>query len=150
MSEITTEQAGVSASRGIRDESPEPSRILTINGGSSSLKFAVFERTDPFARLLSGRVDRIGLEGARWVLAQAGGGGGEDRRVDAPDQKAAVCLLIDWLERSGGFTEIVTIGHRIVHGGSRYHQPERVTAELIEELRGSARTTRITCRARST
>ena len=93
------------------------------------------ERTDPSARLLSGRVDRIGLEDARWVVAQADGGRAEDRRVDAPDQKAAVRLLIDWLERSVGFAEIAAVGHRVVHGGSRYHQPEPVTAELIEELR---------------
>ena len=82
--------------------SPGRSRILTINGGSSSLKFALFERTDPSARLLSGRVDRIGLENARWVMAQADGGRKEDRPVDAPDQKAAVHLLIDWLEARSG------------------------------------------------
>jgi acetate kinase len=115
--------------------SPERSRILTINGGSSSLKFALFERTDPSARLLSGRVDRIGLEDARWVMAQADGNRKEDRPVDAPDQKAAVRLLIDWLERAIGFAEIAAVGHRVVDGGSRYHQPERVTAELIGELR---------------
>jgi len=111
------------------------SHILTINGGSSSLKFALFEQTDPSVRLLSGRVDRIGLEDARWVIASSGGGRAEVRRVDAPDQKAAVRLLIDWLEHAVGFTEITAVGHRVVHGGSRYHQPERVTAELIEELR---------------
>jgi acetate kinase len=118
-----------------RVSGPGHAHILTINGGSSSLKFALFERTDPFARLLSGRVDRIGLEDARWVTADAGGGRKEERRVDAPDLKAAARLLIDWLDRSGGFTEIATIGHRVVHGGSRYHQPQRVTGELIEELR---------------
>src|SRR5208337_3869558 len=111
--------------------SPERSRILTINGGSSSLKFALFERTDPSARLLSGRVDRIGMENARWVMAGADGG----RDEDGPDQKAAVRLLIDWLERAVGFAEIAAVGHRVVDGGSRYHQPERVTAELIGELR---------------
>ena len=111
------------------------SRILTINGGSSSLKFALFERTDPSARLLSGKVDRIGLGGARWVAVHAGGSRDEKRRVDAPDQKAAVRLLIEWLESAVGFAEIAAVGHRIVHGGNRYHQPERVTAELIEELR---------------
>jgi len=115
--------------------SSERSRILTINGGSSSLKFALFERTDPSARLLSGRVDRIGMENARWVMAGADGGRDEDRPVDAPDQKAAVRLLIDWLERAVGFAEIAAVGHRVVDGGSRYHQPERVTAELIGELR---------------
>ena len=118
-----------------RDGSPGRSHILTINGGSSSLKFALFERTDPFARLLSGRVDRIGLEDARWMMSPASGGRAEERQVDVPDQQAAGRLLIDWLDRSGGFKEIATIGHRVVHGGSSYHQPERVTAELIEVLR---------------
>ena len=95
-----------SRTKTVEVESPGRSRILTINGGSSSLKFALFERTDPTSRLLSGRVDRIGQEDARWVMAQAGGGREEDRRVDAPDQKAAVRLLIDWLEHAVGFTEI--------------------------------------------
>jgi len=112
-----------------------PSRILTINGGSSSLKFALFERTDPAARLLSGRVDRIGLKDAQWTVVQTRDGRAEDRRVDAPDQKAAVRLLIDWFERAVRFAEIAAVGHRVVHWGSRYHLPERVTAELIEQFR---------------
>src|SRR5665213_210837 len=87
------------------------SRILTINGGSSSLKFALFDRADPPARRLSGRVDRIGLKDARWVVAQAGGARKEDRQVDAPDQKAAVRLLIDWLEHAAEFPEIGVVGH---------------------------------------
>ena len=129
MNNTTSKAAIVGVGGGAR------SRILTINGGSSSLKFALFERADPPARLLSGRVDRIGLKDARWVVARAGGGGEEDRRVDAPDQKAAVRLLIEWLERAVGFPEIGAVGHRIVQGGSRYYRPERVTDELIEELR---------------
>ena len=116
-------------------ESLGRSRILTINGGSSSLKFALFDRGEPPARLLSGRVDRIGLEDARWIMARAGEGGKEEHRVDAPNQEAAVRLVIDWLEGSVGFAEIGAIGHRVVHGGSRYDQPERVTAELISGLR---------------
>jgi acetate kinase len=123
------------------DETESPSiaslerdEILTINGGSSSLKFALYERTDPAARLVSGRVDRIGLDHARWILTRTDGGD-EDRPVDAPDQKAAVRLVIDWLEHAGGFAKIAAVGHRVVHGGSRYHQPEPVTAELIAELR---------------
>jgi len=75
------------------------------------------------------------MENARWVMAGADGGRDEDRPVDAPDQKAAVRLLIDWLERAVGFAEIAAVGHRVVDRGSRYHQPERVTAELIGELR---------------
>ncbi len=68
-------------------------------------------------------------------MTQGGGGRKEDRPVDAPDQKAAVHLLIDWLQREVGFAEIAAVGHRVVDGGSRYHQPERVTAELMDELR---------------
>ena len=124
-----------SATRSLRVGSPGPDRILTINGGSSSLKFALYELTDPSLRLLSGNVDRIGLKDARWAVAYSGGGREEDHPVDAPDQKAAVGLLIDWLEGAVGFAEIAAVGHRVVHGGSRYHQPELVTAELIEELR---------------
>jgi acetate kinase len=117
---------------------PAKPRILTINGGSSSLKFALFERTDPTASRASGRLDRIGLDNARWIVDQAGAGRSgraEDVRVVVPDQKAAVRLLIDWLERSVGFVEIIAIGHRIVHGGNRYYRPERVTEKMIEDLR---------------
>ena len=116
-------------------ETPTPSRILSINGGSSSLKFALFDRSDPLKRLLTGRFDRIGSEDASWVVIEAGGGRAVDRRADVPDQKAAVRLLIDWLDVSVGFAEIAAVGHRVVHGGSRYHRPERVTPELIEGLR---------------
>jgi acetate kinase len=84
---------------------------------------------------MSGRVDRIGLRDARWVISHSGGRGNEDRPVDAPNQEAAVRLLIDWLDHVVGFVEIAAIGHRVVHGGSRYYQPEHVTAELIAELR---------------
>jgi acetate kinase len=131
--QVTVAPAG-SATNSPLDRSPGPHRILTINGGSSSLKFALYERTDPSSRLLSGRVDRIGLDHARWVMSRAGGVE-EDRPVVAPDQKAAVRLLIEWLEHAVGFAEIAAIGHRVVHGGSFYSQPERVTAELIEKLR---------------
>ena len=112
-----------------------PSRILTINGGSSSLKFALFDQANQSVRLFSGRVDRIGLKDARWIIVQKGVGREENCGVEAPNQQAAVHLLIDWLERAVGFAEIAAVGHRVVHGGNRFQKPELVTAELIEELR---------------
>jgi acetate kinase len=111
------------------------SRILTINGGSSSLKFALYARADPSARLVSGRVERIGLENTRWILGRLADIREQDREVEAPNQKAAIRLVIDWLEQAVGFEEIAAVGHRVVHGGSRYQQPEPITADLIEELR---------------
>jgi acetate kinase len=114
---------------------PVRSCILTINGGSSSLKFALFERAEPSTRIRSGRVERIGGQGARWLLTGPGGAHEEDRPVDAPDQKSAVDLVIDWLDREAGLDAIAVVGHRIVHGGNRYHESEPVTAELVAELR---------------
>src|ERR1700679_4127874 len=61
-----------SATRSLRVGSLGLDRILTINGGSSSLKFAVYERNDETDSLLSGRVDRIGLKDARWVVNWSG------------------------------------------------------------------------------
>lgn len=87
------------------------------------------------ARVLSGRVERIGLKNARWVMSQVGTDQTENRQVEVPDQQAAVRLVIDWLERTTMFAKIAAVGHRVVHGGSRYYQPELVTAELLEELR---------------
>jgi acetate kinase len=115
--------------------SPGHARILTINGGSSSLKFALFDWTDPLARVLSGRVDRIGSENPHWVVTEPDGSREEERAVVAPDIKAAVRLLIDRLDRSGGFEAIAAVGHRVVYGGSRYHEPTCVTADLIDHLR---------------
>ncbi len=112
-----------------------PSRILTINGGSSSLKFAIFEWTDPPVRLFSGRIERIGLPDARLTVSKGDDAQKVEHSVDVQDLSAGVRLLVDWLECEVGFAEIDAVGHRVVHGGSRYHKPERVTAELIEELR---------------
>jgi acetate kinase len=114
---------------------PDRSCILTINGGSSSLKFALFERSDPPVRFLSGRVERIGLPEARLIVAGSDGGRAEDVKVDVPDQGAVVGLLIDRLERSVGCASLAVVGHRVVHGGSRYAKPEPITDELIAELR---------------
>jgi acetate kinase len=135
LSPVISQSPDTSTTNTLRFASPGSSLILTINGGSSSLKFALFERADPSARLIGGRVDRIGLTGARWVSSHSGGCRNEDRPVDAPDQEAAARLLIDWLDHAVGFATIAVIGHRVVHGGSRYYHPEHITTELIAELR---------------
>jgi acetate kinase len=109
--------------------------VLTINGGSSSIKFALFAASGPPARLLAGSVERISLPDA--VLSATPGAGQEAVRqaVAAPDHARAVGQLIDWLEGRVGFGAVAAVGHRVVHGGTRYHEPQRVTAELLDELR---------------
>jgi acetate kinase len=57
--------------------------VLTINGGSSSLKFAVFEASGSLERVLTGRVERVGRGESRLVVSDADGSRREDRAVAA-------------------------------------------------------------------
>src|SRR4051812_41158725 len=89
--------------------------VLPINGGSSSLKFAVFAAADPIERVLSGRVERIGHEESRLVVSEADGTRREDCPVDAPDQATASGLVIDRITSGPGLAAIAAAGHRVVH-----------------------------------
>ena len=118
---------------------PERSCILTVNGGSSSLKFALFDEKSMAGhspeRRLSGKIERIGLTDARVTVY------GPDAKVwdtwpaSVADLGAAAEVLIDWLEKHVGTAALAGVGHRVVHGGPRYHRPELITTELLNELR---------------
>ena len=110
-------------------------RILTINGGSSSIKFAVFEAGDPLRRILEGGVARIGLPEATLRVKGLDPADNFSRVVSAPDHTAAVGALMDWIEERVGSDGLTAVGHRVVHGGPNYSQPQRITAEMVEELR---------------
>ena len=47
----------------------------------------------------------------------------------------AVGALMDWIEQRIGRDALTAVGHRVVHGGPKYSQPQRITAEMVEELR---------------
>ena len=108
--------------------------ILTVNGGSSSIKFALFDGA--LRRILQGAVERIGLPEA---ALRGQGLNPQDnflRSVTAPDHATAVAVLMDWIEGRSGPDALAAVGHRVVHGGPKYSQPERITAKMVEELRG--------------
>jgi acetate kinase len=111
------------------------SSILTINGGSSSLKFAVFTTGESPHRLFSGRIDRIGQGGSRLVVIDADGTRVEDCNVEAPDHAAAARPVIERIEQTSGTSAVAAIGHRIVHGGSRFVDTELVSRAMLNELR---------------
>jgi acetate kinase len=121
----------------IRDPFDEAvgARILTINVGSSSLKFALFAPDSRPRRLLSGQVERIGTADSRLVASAAGCDQAVDIKVEVPDQAAAVALLMDRIGRNAGLENLAVVGHRVVHGGDRFHLPERITPEVLEALR---------------
>jgi acetate kinase len=113
---------------------PVDSNILTINGGSSSIKFALYEAVKPLKRGLYGMVDRIGLSGTNLTFHDADGKPQAGRKLVATDHKSAANSLIDWLEKQNGFASIRAVGHRVVHG-MKHTEPELVTKKLLDELR---------------
>ncbi len=109
------------------------SSVLTINAGSSSIKFALQSAQSPTTRLLSGKIERIGLPDPTLAIKEATGKT-DKQAIKTPDHQAAGNFLIDWLEKRVGLEALVGIGHRVVHGGTKFTAPQRITPELIQEL----------------
>jgi acetate kinase len=113
---------------------PASPRILTINGGSSSIRFALYQEDGPLKRLLHGKVDRIGLAGTNLTVSDAARNQQDSCTMEASDHRSAAAFLIDWLEDQIDFASVRAVGHRVVHG-LQYTEPEHVTPELLGELR---------------
>jgi acetate kinase len=107
--------------------------ILTINGGSSSIRFAVFEAGETPRRLLAGKIDRIGLSGTNLIVNDPAGKPQVLHHLAAADHRRAVGFLLDWLEALPDFGLVKAAGHRVVHG-MKHSSPERVAPKLLAEL----------------
>src|SRR5687767_13949383 len=105
----------------------------TINAGSSSLKSAVYERGS-LALAAGARISRIGLEDCRLGVWDGSGAALMDEQVEASDHASALELWFDWLRRSGFDGTIAAVGHRLVHGGRRYVQPQPITRDMMSVL----------------
>jgi acetate kinase len=114
---------------------PANPRILTVNGGASSIKFALFEVGDPLQRILEGGIDRIGLPQATLRVKGLHPRDNFSRLTAASNHTEAVGALMDWIEERNGRDALTAVGHRVVHGGPKYYKPQRITAEMVEELR---------------
>ena len=122
----------------MRPPAAPPGAVLTLNGGSSSIKFAVYELgavggAPP--RGLSGQLDRIGQPGARLTVRAAGGAPPSSQPVAAADQAAAGHFLVDWLAQQPALATVRAVGHRIVFGGAAHQAPEVVTPALLTDLK---------------
>jgi acetate kinase len=109
-------------------------RILTINGGSSSIKFALFETGESLQQILAGTIERIGLPDASLRVKGLNPADNFSRLVTATDHTVAVGMLMDWIEERSGRDVLTAVGHRVVHGGPKYYEPQLITAEMVEEL----------------
>jgi acetate kinase len=115
---------------------PANPRILTINGGSSSIKSALFEVGDPLQRILRGGIERIGLPGATFQMKGLEKADNFSRSIKAPDYPTAVDALMDWIEENSRHDPLSAVGHRVVHGGPKYSKPQRITTEMVQYLHG--------------
>jgi acetate kinase len=111
---------------------PALTSVLAINGGSSSVKFAVYDASTRRQAVLSGTLDRLG--GATMLSWRATEGASREDHTEVPHDKSAVDFLIAWLEARHEFAAVTAVGHRVVHG-SAHTEPERVTPDVLDELR---------------
>ena len=109
-------------------------RVLTVNGGSSSIKFALFEIGSAPRRILEGSIEQIGLPEAALRVKGDRESDNFVRKITAPDHTAAVEVLMDWISGRIAAGELAAVGHRVVHGGPKYWEPQRITPEMVEAL----------------
>ncbi len=108
--------------------------LLTINGGSSSIKFSLYRTGASFQLKLTGKIERIGLSGTTLTFSDSKNDQ-QQLSIDAGDYGSAISFLVDWLEKQIDFARLSAIGHRVVHGMQHTH-PEMITSDLLDELRG--------------
>src|SRR5208283_1310514 len=106
--------------------------IGVINAGSSSIKFALFAGDEA---LLHGQVEGIGTRPTMRVAGSASEALPPlDLHSVAPATPGeAVPLLLSWLREHLQDYKLAAIGHRVVHGGTRFTAPTRVTDKVINE-----------------
>jgi acetate kinase len=108
--------------------------ILAINGGSSSIKFALFKAGNSLKQLFNGAIENIGTQKATLNFSNTIDQQKNSIDIEAADHDQAANHLIEWLEKQEHFDSIKAIGHRIVHGMD-HTEPEPVTDDLLNELK---------------
>lgn len=111
--------------------------VLCVNGGSSSLKLALYRLSNGREeRLLSGAAENIGeAEGRLWLRDSESHTTIEDSRQFIRDHAAASAALFSVMEQNSAGERPVAAGHRLVHGGPSLFQPQLVTAYLLADLK---------------
>ncbi|HZV35765.1 MAG TPA: acetate/propionate family kinase, partial [Verrucomicrobiae bacterium] len=107
--------------------------ILVLNAGSSSLKFAAFQADKELSRSLAGKFSRIGLPDAEMSVTNLITNQKEQRNLALSTHADCVLPLLDFLKSEDA--KVNAIAHRVVHGGPRFREPQRVSMEMLAELR---------------
>jgi len=108
--------------------------VLSLNSGSSSLKFALFEVSegDPH-RMYAGAVEGIGAASSHFWVRVSDGHTLQENHSPVPDQDSAL-RTVARLVIDGHLPSPQAIGHRVVHGGPNLREHQRITPEVLREL----------------
>ena len=112
-------------------------KILSVNAGSSSLKFQMYEMPAEEV-LISGVFERIGMEGSFYTIKL--NGEKIEKKEELKDHKRAFELLVDELMNNNivdTLDDISGIGHRIVQGGSYFDRSVIASEEVIQKIKNN-------------
>jgi acetate kinase len=106
---------------------PPRRRILTINTGVYSLGASE-------TLMLAARAERIGHSKGQLQITDTQGVPLLDQHAPLPDHDAALHALFAWFQGHRSGTAFDAVGHRVVHGGDRYQEPQHITDDLVATL----------------
>jgi len=109
--------------------------ILTINSGSSSIKFSLYVLGETERLVLKGELGRIGVSQGFLQAEDHEGHQLAAQELNLPDHEAALKTLFDWLQDHEIGKELHGVGHRLVHGGPAHVKPQPVSSLLIADLK---------------
>jgi acetate kinase len=108
--------------------------ILSINSGSSSLKFKLLSDTQSLRTLVSGNVSGIGSDKAACDIIPTEGNPFSYKDIVIKSASEAAILILEWLKQQEQYN-IIGIGHRIVHGGMKHNDAALINDKMISELK---------------
>lgn len=94
-----------------------------------------FEHSYPLRRVLAGKIEHIGSPKACFCVEGLRTADNFSRLVSVQDYSQAAVFLIDWLEKTITSDSLIAVGHRMVHGGSKYYEAQEITTPMAEEPR---------------
>ena len=109
-------------------------QVLALNGGSSSIKFALFERST-YQRVLAGKIDRRGSEAPTFTYRDSTKGKRETVSLRTSPESDGADYLVEWIKTHTDPEAIGGIGHRVVHGGDKLHAPQLIDDNVLSELK---------------
>lgn len=108
-------------------------RLLTLNAGSSSIKFAVYEKAADPVVLVTGQVEHIGA--AARLIERSADGDARKIELGETDHAGALQEIMNHTVASIGDGAIAAVGHRVAHGGAEFTKPTRIDEDVIAKLK---------------